>query len=440
MISIHRMVWILWICLIVVTTVTRLLITRFHINLYDDDKSINGIVSRVKLFNLSLSQNKWRTFEPIPETSFWVYNYTGSAVCGRDKNNNPAIFIAACTDKKSSAALDCHIVYDGESKFETVPATMDIGIYYTSRCLASYIWCPIQSQMRPIYVELQAKHAVKGGKKRIYVDSKIPCEKQNQIAPRKLNKPKIGLCMEYNYNITSARSLAEYVELHRLLGVEKAMLHGFDYVSKEVLQLIKYYHMIGFLEFLPWRTTGFNLFPRFFKADCLVRFRGQVDYMLFDDVDEFIIPSSEKLPETLPSLIKHLKKYKHREDGEICSFTFQWTSFCIDEFVHHRNKQSTITGEFQTRYNPTYTIKSIMNVNLTYFISDHKAAKCRSGYNIHIGPGTAKVHHYRAYPGKTPAYVKGTCETVDNATQRYQARLLDRVNFVIAESQDPSYN
>ena len=83
-----------------------------------------------------------------------------------------------------------------------------------------------------------------------------------------------------------------------------------------------------------------------------------------------------------------------------------------------------------------------MNVNLTYSINDHVTLHCRSGQRINVGDDTAKVHHYRADPGRTlgVSYVKGKCENVDNATQRYQSRLLDRVNFVIAEAQDPSYN
>ena len=441
MFSSHRTVWIIWISLIIIATLTRFFVVRFHVNIYDADKNFNEILSHVD-FNLVLNQNKWRTFERIPETSFWVYNYTISGVCGRDKNNNPAIFIVGCTDKAKPVALNCHIMYEEATKFETVPATLDIGMYYKSSCSATFFWCPLQRQTRPIYVDLQAKHAVKGGRTRIYIDSKIPCEKRNQKPPRKLNKARIGLCMEYNFNITSARSLAEYVEFHRLLGVEKGMMHGFGYVSEEVLQLTKYYHMIGFLEFLPWNTTGVNLFNRFFKADCLVRFRGQVDYMVFDDVDEFIIPTSESFPETLPGLIKHIKMKTHREDGELCVITFKWASFCIDEYVHHRNKPTTITGEFRTRYNTTFTIKSIMNVNLTYSINDHVTLHCRSGQRINVGDDTAKVHHYRADPGRTlgVSYVKGKCENVDNATQRYQSRLLDRVNFVIAEAQDPSYN
>ena len=435
MFSFNQTVWISWISLLFMTI---MLFIGLNFNVCNDDKNIRKTLTYGNMFNLSLSENKWRTFERIPETSFWVYNYTFAAICGQDKKNNAAIFIVGYTDTNSPSIrvpIDCHIMYEGETELETVSAYLDIGMYYKRRCLATYCWCPIQKNKRPLYVELQAKHVLKEtGKKRIYVDNKVSCEKRSENSTRKLNKPRIGLCMEYNYNITSARTLAEYVELHRLLGVEKAMIHGFDYVSKEVFQLIKYYYETGFLEFLPWRNDNSIMHNRFFKADCLARFRGQVDYMVFDDVDEFILPSSESLPETLQGLIQYLKKKHHHEDDNICSFSFKWTAFCVKDYIHHRNKLTTITGEFRTRYQPTYTIKSIMNVNLAYSINDHQTTKCRSGYNIKVDSTTAKVHHYRAHSPRG-GYLQGAkCAVVDNAAQRYQTRLLDRVNFVIKES------
>ena len=434
---VRKHIRIIWIYLIGIAAATGLFIS-LYVNLYDGDINVKKTLSYTNLFNLVLKENEWMTFELIPETSFWVYNYTFSAVCGLDINNNTAIFIMGCTEN-ISIPIDCHIMYDGEADFDTVPAIMEAGMYYKKRCLATYCWCPIQRNMTPIYVELQAKHTVnKAERKRIYIDNKISCDKRIQNTLRMSNKPKIGLCMEYNYNITSARTLAEYVELHRLLGVDKAMMHGFDYVSEEVLRLIKYYQKKGFLELLPWRINDPKIMQnRFFKADCLARFRGQVDYAVFDDVDEFIIPSSDSLPETLQGLIKYIQSH-HLQNEDICFLSFYWTSFCIDEYVHHRNLPTLITGAFNKRYQPTSTIKSIMNVDLTYSINDHFATRCRSGYKINVSPDTAKVHHYRANPKRDLGflYLNGSCETVDNAAKRYQTRLLDRVNFVITEAQD----
>ena len=422
------------------TTLIVFISPDIDVNTHDNADDRNDMLSHVNMLNLVLSQNKWSTLERVPQTSFWMYNYTFSAVCGRDKNNNPAIFIAGCTGMNRSSIgvpISCHIKYAGEAGLETVAATLEAGMYYMKRCVATYCWCPIQRNTRPLYIELQATYTGKEAeKKRIYIDNQIPCEKRNQNIPRKVNQPRIGLCMEYNYNITSARTLAEYVELHRLIGVEKAMMHGFGYVSEEVLQLLKYYYKKRFLELLPWRIDNGIMHNRFFKADCLARFRGRVDYVVFDDVDEFILPASKNLPETLQGLIQYLKKSALLEDKDACFFSFNWTCFCTNEYVHHRNKPSTITGTFETRYQPTETVKSIVNVNLAYSVDDHRATLCRSGYYINVSPDTAKVHHYRANPRGDLGflYIKGQCNTVDHAARRYQTRLLERVKFVLNKS------
>ena len=438
--SFYQTVFIRWIILLFMGTMLFVSLNDDRLIICNDYDNTRETLTYINMFNLSLSENKWRTFERVPGTSFWVYNYTFSGVCGQDENNNSAILIVGYTDTNSpsiSVPVNCHIMYDGVTEFETVPANLDTGMYYKRRCLATYCWCPVQRNRTPLYVELEAEHKLKEtGKKRIYIDNKIKCEGRLSNITRTLNKPRIGLCMEYNFNITSARTLAEYVEFHRLLGVEKAMMHGFGYVSKEVFKLIKYYYESGFLELLPWRNDNSIMHNRFFKADCLVRFRGQVDYVVFDDVDEFIIPSSENLPETIQGLIQYLKKKHQREDGEICSFSFKWTAFCVKDYIHHRNELTTITGEFKKRYQPIYTIKSIINVNLAYSINDHRTTKCRSGYNIQVDSNIAKVHHYRAHSPRG-GYIQGArCGVVDNAAQRYQTRLLHRINFVIKESEN----
>ena len=98
------------------------------------------------------------------------------------------------------------------------------------------------------------------------------------------------------------------------------MMHGFRNVSEEVLQLLKYYYKKRFLELLPWRIENGIMHNRFFKADCLARFRGQVDYVVFDGVDEYILPASKNLPETLQGLIQYLKKSVLLEDKDACFF------------------------------------------------------------------------------------------------------------------------
>ena len=108
--------WIIWIFVIFKTTLIVFISPDIDVNTHDndDDKTVEDVLSHVDLnmLNLVLSENKWSTLELVPESSFWMYNYTFSAVCGRNKNNNPAIFIAGCTDTNSSSTgvpISCHI-------------------------------------------------------------------------------------------------------------------------------------------------------------------------------------------------------------------------------------------------------------------------------------------------------------------------------------------
>ena len=383
--------------------------------------------------------NSWSTFELVPDSAFWIYNYTFGAVCNRDLNNEISILIIGYTDKKSpffklvDTRLDCYIRY--EEGVDIRAAKMELDVYFSTSYSSTYCWCKIFKDKKILDVSLTLRNNALNERKSIKVDNIKTCIERTDVA--KTKQKKLGLCIEYLYNMSSGRSLAEFVELHRLIGVSKAIMHGYGNVSDQVLQLINYYKKIGFLEFLPWNTDSLNVSStaqRFFKSNCMMRYYGKVDYMLYNDVDEVIIPSSENLPESLPGLIEYVQK-RHSTD-DICSLFFYWSTFCVpDSYVHHRTGTSLFTSDnllrYQTLSKGVMIGKSIINVNKAYTITGHEAVRCRGGSNIKVSPLVAKVHHYRYQPKRKMK--GGECNITDTGVRRYQKQLQERVTMVMRD-------
>jgi len=90
--------------------------------------------------------------------------------------------------------------------------------------------------------------------------------------------------------------LKEWIEYHRLIGVDHFLLYN-DRSSDNWEEVLSPYIESGLVEVIPWHkapTTA--LFPGWQTAayqDGLNRSRGQTRWMAFIDVDEFIIPMKE---------------------------------------------------------------------------------------------------------------------------------------------------
>lgn len=124
----------------------------------------------------------------------------------------------------------------------------------------------------------------------------------NRMCIQDASKPKVykrqfTICLPPLYNNVSEFDLVEWVELHRILGVEKFFIYMYN-VSNNIDRALNYYVNAGVMEVLPWRIP-FGSEDIYYNGqsaalnDCLFRSKPVSEFVASLAKDEFIIPRSD---------------------------------------------------------------------------------------------------------------------------------------------------
>ena len=109
------------------------------------------------------------------------------------------------------------------------------------------------------------------------------------------------MCSTYK---DGAEDLLEWIEFHRLVGVERFFLYDNGSTETAHLDVLAPYVESGIVVRHPWpgRARQHAAF-----SECLTRHRDDAAWIAFIDVDEFLFsPSGRPVPEVLPG---DLRKY-----------------------------------------------------------------------------------------------------------------------------------
>lgn len=157
------------------------------------------------------------------------------------------------------------------------------------------------------------------------------------------------------------RYFAEWIEYHKMLGVEKFYIYDNESedATREVLQP---YIERGLVEYTYF--TGKKMQLKAYK-DCVKKHRWHCKYMAFLDLDEFIVPVKHK---TIPDYLESL--------GRIPGVQMNWIVYGssgaktrIDGFVIERFRDHSLPGEALNHH-----VKSIVNPRrILNFFSAHRA-------------------------------------------------------------------
>ncbi|XP_035826983.1 glycosyltransferase family 92 protein F13G3.3 isoform X2 [Aplysia californica] len=108
-----------------------------------------------------------------------------------------------------------------------------------------------------------------------------------------------------NFRYSRAYELVEMIELNKVLGAQKIVFYNFS-TGYNVDKALQYYTLRGDVEILPWhlplRTDTWpptknppeiHYFGQMAALnDCLYRYRASSRYIVFQDLDEFIVPKT----------------------------------------------------------------------------------------------------------------------------------------------------
>ena len=153
----------------------------------------------------------------------------------------------------------------------------------------------------------------------------------------------------YHYTQDHIGRIIEYVELYRLLGVEKFFFYDTYNVEPVVDKLLKYYTESGVVDMRPWQfpmpaqqsrklvvngsRSNENPDDRlvFFGQqgallDCVYRQVDEYKFLIVVDYDEFIMPKQHK---TIPAMMRALEReYSENNASKVAGYTFPAFDIC----------------------------------------------------------------------------------------------------------------
>lgn len=324
-------------------------------------------------------------------------------------------------EKKSGLSLYCHFTY-GDRKCDLCTGAAiiykleprDDSLY--ALVLSSYLVCPLPSHHPHPPLSL-------------YFTTQACCSDHHTppipviAPPTKPPELALGICLHKGlFSLTDPQVVIQFMELHRLLGVQWFTIYIQD-VPNFIQGILRSYVAEGIAEIVEWNLNISDFIVRDYGQlavihDCLYRNRGRVKYLGFMDFDEVFVPRTHS---TLPELLQSVDR------EEYGSFRF------MNVFYHSDNSHPAETHQapcpavstppyfvrsLRTDYNENYHLsyrsgkskvivkpESIVKMgrHTMHLRKLHQFAPHYSEYTI---PGTlGLMHHYRmpdVFPERLP--------------------------------------
>lgn len=234
------------------------------------------------------------------------------------------------------------------------------------------------------------RYAIREGLVKEYLKAKSQIKKDFKLEPTRTFKHFLTLTAICK---NEAPYLPEWIEYHKMLGVEKFYIYDNESTdnTKEVL---KSYIADGTIEYTYWKGKGQQG-----KAydHSITNHKYETKWMAFVDIDEFIVPLSK---ETIPEIINDLHPmaglsihwliygdsgHKTKTDGLV-----------IERFTKHSTKNFERNGWGKTIINPRLVFK--MRAHNAEFIGNILATdengKKIAGHSNNISHNKIRINHY----------------------------------------------
>ena len=172
----------------------------------------------------------------------------------------------------------------------------------------------------------------------------------HQQSAEKVSRRQYGICIPPLHGEISVDWLIEFLELSQILGASHFTFYSFA-VSEGARQVLNYYEDKGLARVLAWNLPSYigkydiHYFGQTLSImDCLFRSMSRLDFVAFNDLDEFIVPLHNE------NIITFLEKI-HKE--EYCGHCFDSVTFdpsredlppsrfLMTQQVFHRTKKPT---------------------------------------------------------------------------------------------------
>jgi hypothetical protein len=155
--------------------------------------------------------------------------------------------------------------------------------------------------------------------------------------------------------------IAEWIEYHRMLGVEKFYLYDNE-STDNTLDILKGYIQDGIVEYTYFPGKGVSNQIRSY-ADAVRRFRNNTKWLAVIDIDEFIVPVSKtKIIDVVNELREELWRKKRKK---IFGLAVHWVQYGYGG--HYKKPKGLVIENFRKNAGPVTHMKSIFNPRAAFF-------------------------------------------------------------------------
>jgi len=189
------------------------------------------------------------------------------------------------------------------------------------------------------------------------------------------------LSFKYNLSICAilkneGEYLAEWIEFHRIVGVEKFYIYDNE-SSDNTKDVLAPYIKSGIVEYTYWPGWGqqgaaYN--------DCIAKHKFDTKWLAIIDLDEFIVPVATK---TVPELLDNL--------GDLAGLEIKWTTY--GSSGHKTKTEGLVIERFKYHAAADFArdalVKSIVNPRLIVDVGAHRhvylSGRVVNGYGHKVG-------------------------------------------------------
>lgn len=376
----------------------------------------NSAVPRINFWRsvVNLSDRAYY-FSAFGDKSFGIITLFG-AVLNSLKDNIYCCFHGNSSDPDSFHSVGAHYTSLPEGK----------GLRYS----AAFYTCPLPPSSRPYAVSLSSDQC------------KTPSNILPIVYPQQ-QKRQFTVCVTpLNYRYSKAYELVEMIELNRILGAEYFVFYNYS-TNYNVDKVLEYYAKQGIVEVLEWdlpmkvdtwpkknEPVEIHYFGQLAALnDCLYRNMHVSKYVVFQDLDEFIIPRQHL---TWPDMINNLPPGQGAYIFQCVFFRKEWADIATnfpgkDTAIKYKMNTLLKQNREQKLLGKTHRAKYILDPTKVDTVGIHNIWRFRGGNGAHfVNPDYARMHHYRNWQNPTDE----KAGTLDDRIMVYKDQLLKQTVIV----------
>ncbi|XP_071173825.1 glycosyltransferase family 92 protein F13G3.3-like isoform X2 [Mytilus edulis] len=367
---------------------------------------------------IEVPEHYWRNVTTIPLKAFYYSAYAHAS---------NIIRLFGTIEKGLKDGLECCFFTNrGDSVAER-----NIGAHYTVlpehkglRYSAAFYTCPLPKSTRPYAVSLSTDHC------------KSPSNILPIVYPQQQQRQFTVCVSPLNYRYSKAYELVEMIEFNRILGADYFVFYNYS-TDSNVDRVLEYYKEQGLVEVLKWNLPmKVDTWPKkkepveihYFAQlaalnDCLYRNMYLSKYVVFQDLDEFIIPKKHL---TWSDMMEGLPKGSGAYIFRCFFFRKEWpdtTKNFEGKDKAQKYKMNTLLKQKRESkvLGKSHRSKYIVDPKQIDTVGIHNIWRYRSGTKAHfVDPEFARMHHYRDWLNPNDA----NTGVEDNRTMVYRNELL----------------